>query len=137
MEFPNDFHPPEGAEIYNSESVNSWLHNDTYNIYAIPGVVHTLEEAEKQTTLVKGLVGSKKINFILDIRQAPPLPIDARNHYGTPEAMENINQTAVIINSNFNKVIGNFYLGIFHKSIKTKTFTSVSKAINWIEKSND
>lgn len=137
MEFPEDFRPPEGVKVFNSESVNSWLHNDRYNILAIPGVVHTLDEVKHQIDLVKELMGDKKTNFIIDIRQAPPLPIDARNHYGTPEAQKNVKKTALIINSNFNKVIGNFYLGVFHKSIKTKTFTSVSKAINWIEKSND
>lgn len=137
MDFPVDFCPPDDVKVYTSKSVLSWFENNTYHIYAIPDVVHTLDEAKNQIELVKGVVGKDKINFIIDIRKTPPLPIDARNFYGTPEVMENIKQTAMIINSNFNKVIGNFYLGVFHKSIKTKTFTSVKKAVQWIENSND
>lgn len=137
MNFPIDFYPPDDVKTYTSESVTSWLHNDTFFIYAIPNVVHTLEEAKKQIILVKGLMNTKKINIIIDIRQSPPLPIDARNYYGTPEVMEIIKQTAIIVNSNFNRVIGNFYLGVFNKAIETKTFTSISKATQWVENSND
>lgn len=137
IKFPDDFCPPEGVKIYTSQSVMSWFYNDTYHIYAIPNVVHSLAEAEHQIDLVKGIIGKEKINFIIDIREAPPLPMDARNFYGTPEGMENIRQTAMIIKSNFNKVIGNFYLGVFHKSIKTKTFTSINKAAHWIANSYD
>lgn len=136
MKFPEDFSPPEGVKTYQSTSVVNWYHNGIFHIYALPNVEHTLEEAQKQIILVKELVKNEKVSLLLDIRNTLPIPADARNFYGTPEVKSVVKQTAVLISSPFNKVIANFYLGVFNSSTKTKTFTSMSKSISWLNKSN-
>ena len=134
MDFPVDFRPPANAEVYVHDSVVDWVHNDLLYIYAKPGIEHTIEDAKKQSRFLKKLFEHQELNAILDIRKAPPLDIETRNFYGEEANFANLNSIAVIISSPFSRVIGNFYLGIFKKSLKTKLHTSVSDAEKWARK---
>lgn len=133
MKFPKDFSPPNDAKVYYERSVVNWFEGDIYNIYALPDIEHTLEDATKQMQFIKAEKGDAKVDIILDIRSAPPIGIEARNYYGSQEAMMNLRKRAVIINSVFSKVIANFYLGVFKSSSNSKVFTNIEDAKRWIK----
>jgi hypothetical protein len=130
-ELPNDFSPPEGVEIHSQKTVINWYYNDIYHIYTIPDVEHTLEDAKMQTDLMKDLFGDEKVNVLLDIRSSQPLAFEARKHYGSEEGKRNNAYIAVIVSSAFNKALGNFLIGIFKSSLKTKLFLNVEDGISW------
>lgn len=132
--FPTDFSPPEGVEVYHHRTVINWYWNDIYHIHALSDVEHKLEDAKRQTDLMKELFGDEKVQVLLDIRDIVPMAYDARKHYGTEEGKWNNGSTAVLVKSAFTKAVANFLLGAFRRSVKTKMFLSVDDAVIWLNK---
>lgn len=134
LEFPRDFSPPKDADIFLEKSVINWIDNGVCKVYAIPEVEHTLEDAKKQAEFFVEQFGSKKVYMILDIRDAPPISMEARDFYGSIEAAFNLGKRAIIVNSVFNRVIANFYIGVFKSSTPLRLFTNVEEAEKWIKR---
>ncbi len=134
MEFPCDFSPPKEADTFYERSVVNWFDNGICKIYALPGIEHTLEDAKKQAQFIVDTFGKSRIDMILDIRDAPPISVEARNFYGSVESDVNFGKRAIIVNSVFGKVIANFYLGVFKSSNQSRLFTNVNDAEKWIKR---
>ncbi|MFT6921246.1 MAG: tRNA splicing endonuclease [Crocinitomicaceae bacterium] len=133
-QLPSDFSPPVGVKVYRQRSVINWYDNNIYHIYALPEVEHTLEDAKMQIDLVKKLFGDEKVKVLLDLRKASPISYNARKYYGTEEGNGNFVRTSVLVNSSFNKVLANFFMGTIKKSLKTKMFLSVEEAVFWLNR---
>ena len=132
-ELPKDFSPLGEVETHTERSVINWYENGIFRIYAFPEIVHSLEDAKKQSIFIARKFGRKKVDMILDIRDAPPISVEARNFYGSVEGSVNFGKRAIIINSSFGRVIANFYMGIFKHSSQSKLFTNVKEAEKWIK----
>ena len=133
MKFPLDFSPPKEVKIYPQKTVINWYFNETYHIYALPDIEHKLEDAKMQIDLMKQLFGNEKVNIILDLRDSHSLAYEARKYYSTEEGLQNTIYTAILVNSAFNKALGNFMMGVFKSSLKSKLFLSVEDAVEWLK----
>jgi len=130
--YPKDFFPPEGIDLIEHHSVINWQNDGIWYIYAKPNIEHTLEEAKLQGQLAFELFKGEKANMLLDIRDAPPLSIDARNYYGSDEALKFVKCICLITNSAFSRMIGNFYFAFINKRVKTKLVKNVAEGVTWI-----
>lgn len=134
MEFPVDFAPSDGTQILTERSVITWLEDDHCKIYALPGIKHEIEDAKKQIDFFVENLSDKEVNIILDLRNALPISLEVRNYYAASEDVIKTRKRAIIINSAFTKIIANFYMGFRKSGFKSKLFTSVEDAENWIRR---
>ena len=58
---------------------------------------------------------------------------DAREYFGTSEAVEGMTKMALLTDSLFTKVISNWYLNLSNPLVPTKVFTDKDDAVKWLK----
>jgi len=70
---------------------------------------------------------------LVDLRNINSINRPARLYLGETEAAENVNATALYINSPVAKIIGNFMIGLNKTLYPTSLFVSEEKALEWLK----
>jgi len=133
MKFPADFCPPEGVEVSDFYTVINWFHQGTLFVYAKPDIQHSLDDAKKQVDYLARVSQNKGGSIFIDIRNAPPVSVEARNYYSSDEGRNNITGICLLINSPVAKVVGNFYFHYINDKMKTKMVNKTSYGLDWLE----
>ncbi|MFN0200857.1 MAG: hypothetical protein ACKVTZ_05025 [Bacteroidia bacterium] len=136
MTYPIDFCPPNGVVTYEYPTQVNWLHEGIFYIYSKPGVEHTLEDAQRQTKIVKEMFGNEKVFMIIDIRKSVPMGVEARNYYSSPEGSANCSAFCFLVDSPVSKVIANLFLTVLRPKLPLKMVSSVEEAISWGKMNN-
>lgn len=58
----------------------------------------------------------------------------ARDFFSSPQGNENLKAGAIILDSSFTAVLGNFFLSVNKPNIPARLFTDTDKAIKWLKK---
>ena len=131
MEFPDDFKPPQNLETFSTESGVIWLHDGILFIQTNPSIEHDIDQAKKGNELIAQILNDKKVPMILDLRDSIPINKEVRDFYGTDEGLKNCNSFTFIVDSAFNRVIANFFMGFKKLPIPIQMFSNVKEAIEW------
>src|SRR3954471_18181694 len=57
---------------------------------------------------------------------------EARDYLSSPEANKGLKAGAIILDSEFTSILGNFFLSVNKPNIPAKVFTNVDQAIKWL-----
>ncbi|MGG9964087.1 hypothetical protein [Ferruginibacter sp. SUN106] len=56
----------------------------------------------------------------------------AREYLASPEATQGLIATAIVVQSEFHRIIGNFFISVNKTSMPVKIFSNVQKAEKWL-----
>jgi hypothetical protein len=59
---------------------------------------------------------------------------EARDFFSSPAGNEGLKAGAIILDSEFTSILGNFFLSVNKPNIPAKMFTNVSQAVKWLQK---
>ncbi len=96
----------------------------------------TLDQARQIVDLRLKLIGDNSYPIMVDGRKVSSLDKESRNYFACPEAMKGVKAGAILIDSTFNKFLGNFFLKVTYKKKKLPTmiFTDKKAAFDWLNK---
>lgn len=96
----------------------------------------TLNEAKQIVDLRLQLIGDNAYPILVDGRKVSSLDKESRNYFAGPDAMKGVKAGAILIDSTFNKFLGNFFLKVTYKKEKLPTmiFTDRKAALDWLNK---
>jgi hypothetical protein len=96
----------------------------------------TLDQAKKIVDLRLNLIGDNSYPIMVDGRKVSSLDKESRNYFARPEAMQGVKAGAILIDSTFNRFLGNFFLKVTYKKEKLPTmiFTDKKAAFDWLNK---
>jgi len=103
------------------------------NVTIKENAVQDLNDAKENIASCATLANKKKLVSLIDIRLAESIDREARNYYGGPENARITKAMALLIDSGFSRVMGNFFLGLNKPKMPTKLFTEKNKAIDWLK----
>lgn len=94
----------------------------------------TLEQAKQIVDLRLKLIGNNSFPILVDGRNVTSLDKESRNYFAGPDAKKGVKAGAILIDSTFNKFLGNFFLKVTYKKEKLPTmiFTDRDSALNWL-----
>ena len=93
----------------------------------------TLSIAKKEIELINKMRGDKKIPTMVNLNNTKSLTKEAREYYAGRESKKVFSAVALIVNSPFHSVMGNFFLGINKPLFPVKLFSSEKKALDWLK----
>jgi len=109
------------------DGVVDWRYQD--------GAVVTLMEAQEETTLAADLIAENggQGRLLIDIRQIGSITREARTHFASDTTSDlGAVGLALLVDSVFSKVIGNFYMTVSRPKHTTRLFTDRDAAIQWL-----
>ncbi len=92
-----------------------------------------LEDAEENINTIKKISNGRVLPVLVDIRASKGASRDCRNYYAGQEAGEIQNACALLIDSPFSRLLGNFFLGFNKTEFPTKLFTKEKEAMEWLK----
>ena len=134
--FPDDFFPPSGAEIFETNSTFYWFVDEIQYIYCKPNCKHTIDDARQQVSRCHHYTSSNnfsKVFMICDLRLGSPLDKETRDFYSSSESQNLVLKFAFIVRSPISKVMANFFINLRKVDVPTKMFTDTKEAHLWCE----
>jgi len=121
-------------KVIETTNAKVWLREDgiTQAVYE-PNSRDTLITAKENIAVNKKLHEGKKKPILIDYRNIKSQDKAARDYFASDEVAEIDSAIAILIDSGFSKVIGNFYMGLNKPKAPTKLFTSEENAIEWLK----
>lgn len=118
-----------------TEFVSMYLENGVLVVDFLSKNV-TLDQARQIVELRLKLIGDDSYPILVDGRKVSSLDKESRNYFASPEAMKGVKAGAILIDSTFNKFLGNFFLKVTYKKNKLPTmiFTDKKIAFDWLNK---
>ncbi len=121
-------------EVIKTQIGKAWLREDSILHFEYkPNSHDTLITAKENLAADKELAQDKKRPLFCDFRNIKSQDKKARDFYASNEAHQIISACALLIDSGFSKIIGNFFMGINKPKTPTRLFTSEKKAIEWLK----
>lgn len=95
----------------------------------------TLDDAIERSEIIKKsyLIEDGKLSIIADISKVKSVSREVREYYAGKAFKTRYTAVALLTNSSFGNLIGNFYLKVNNPLVPTKLFTSKDLAIEWIK----
>ncbi len=123
--------PPPHA--LHSSSGLTWLDEDGI-IMAVgaPQELHTLEHAMENHEINMKLAGGIKRPFLIDMTRVKSMSNEARKFYAGPEPQKILTAVALLTQSNFGKLVANFFIGLAKPALPTRMFTDLQEARSWL-----
>lgn len=125
------------SQILKTNFVALWIEQGVVVVDFLSNKI-TVEEAQQIIQLRLQLIGDKSYPVLVDGRKVGSLDKESRNSFAGSEALKGVKAGAILIDSTFNKFLGNFFLKVTYKKEKLPTmiFTDRQLAINWLKKFN-
>lgn len=118
-------------EIVTDYFVFTLKDNVIYIDYLVPEITEKMVDMGIQKRLE--LADKKTYPIISDIRKVKNFTRDARNRLAREDAASYCGKTAVVVNSNVQKVFFNFFNEVFKVPAPTKLFTKIEDAELWVK----
>jgi hypothetical protein len=92
-----------------------------------------LQHAVENMKVVNSIHSQKNWGLLVDSRKTKSMDKDARDYYSRLDKKPGCAALAILIESNFSKVIANFFIGFSRPEFPTKLFTSKEEAMEWLK----
>lgn len=102
-------------------------------ILVVAGSEQTQADVEESMSHVAELRKAKKLPLLMDIRESNGIDREGRQYSASDGVGQHITGMAVLMNSVFSRVMGNFWIRTTQPLFPTQLFTSEEKAIEWLK----
>ena len=102
------------------------------HVEAFPNCEIGLAEAKAFIEAQRVLAAGIKRPLFVNLKYITSIDRPARLYLGGMEAANNVISTALLIHSSFNRIIGNFMIGMNKTLYPTRLFDSEEKAFEWL-----
>ena len=109
------------------------MDNDIVYCRVLPGKLMTLEEGKLNVQVISKIANGKKTPVLVDIRESKGVTKECRKYFASKEVAKVQTACALLIESPFSRLIGNFFLGLNKPLFPTKLFNNKEDAINWLK----
>lgn len=118
-----------------TEFVCMWIEQEVVVVHFLTNKI-TDQEAKQIIDMRLKLIGDKSYPVLVDGRSVGSLDKESRNSFAGSDALKGVKAGAILIDSTFNKFLGNFFLKVTYKKEKLPTmiFTDRHAAMNWLQK---
>ena len=99
----------------------------------LSGKIMTLEDGKENVAAIAKLAKHKKVPVIVDIRNSKGATKECRRYFAGRETAKVQKACALIIDSPFSRLIGNFFMGMNKTLFPTRLFNDKNEAINWLK----
>ena len=132
MDSVNDRDKPEG-DVITTRTATVWIGEDGISrVIRHPGAEEGLTDAKEIIEAGRKLAKGVKILNLSDIRGLKSASREARQYFRM-ETSKYLIASAVLIDSQISRMVGNFYISVNKPDYPIKLFTSESKAIEWLK----
>jgi hypothetical protein len=109
-----------------------WLEDDIFHVtvYAEEFTLEMATEGVRQRMII---CGNETYPMLSDCRRVKYFDLAARKYFATPQSTVCLSAGALLITSQLQKVIGNFFLKVNRPPIPGQLFTSETEAKAWLE----
>lgn len=116
-----------------TRSANLCVYENSHVEAQLLPVEQQLEDASENISILKRLASDRKMPFLLDIREARHITIDARKHYSAAQSIQFASQIAIIAESLLTRTMSNTLLRLFAKntSVDIRIFNDPNEAKSW------
>ena len=108
------------------------LDNNIIYCRVLPGELMSLEDGRDNIHAISKLAGGKKVPVVVDIRESKGVSKECRKYFASKEVAKVQTACALLIESPFSRLIGNFFLGLNKPLFPTRLFNDEGEAINWL-----
>lgn len=122
-------------QVIKTDFVSMWIEQEVVVVHFLAKKI-TADEAKQVINLRLKLIGDKSYPVLVDGRIVGSLDKESRNSFAGSDALKGVKAGAILIDSTFNKFLGNFFLKVTYKKEKLPTmiFTDRSAAMQWLHK---
>jgi hypothetical protein len=93
----------------------------------------TLTDAKENVEASRRICGGRKVQVLVDMRPLRSMSREARQYMAGESTAEVAKAQALLVDSGFSRIIGNFMLGLNKPPYPTKMFTSEKSALDWLK----
>jgi len=97
------------------------------------GTILEIDDAKENVQAIAKVIGNGKAPVFVDIRQSEGASKEARKYFTSNEVAEIQSAVAMLVDSGFSKLIGNFFIGLNKPIFPLKLFTSKDEAVYWLK----
>ena len=97
------------------------------------GIILTLKDAKENILAISKLANGKKVPVLVDIRGATEATKEARKYFSNDEVAEVQSAVAMLVDSGFSKLLGNFFIGLNRPLFPIRLFMKEQEALRWLE----
>lgn len=94
--------------------------------------MHTLDNARESIAATAKLAGDKHYPVLVDMSNVRAMSREARAYYAGPEPPKYNNAVAMVTQSNFGRIVANFFMSLTTQRIPTRMFNNVEDAEKWL-----
>ncbi len=92
-----------------------------------------LEAAKAIVFARKTFTGQKRFPALINCQGVVSMDKPARQYLSSPEAIDGLSASAIVVNTAFSSFLSNFFLAVNKTSIPVKIFSSVARAEAWLQ----
>jgi hypothetical protein len=89
------------------------------------------EDALDNALVIKRLTGGKQVLKLIDARNGFSMDKKARDYIKSMDLKQTVSR-AVVVNSDLNKLIANFFTRLSKPKVPTRLFTDIDSAYEWL-----
>jgi len=119
-------------EIETKTEIISLRKDGIVHCIALPDAYITLEDAKENIQAINKVAGGIKSPVLVDIRKSSGAAKEARKYFSSPEVATVQSAVAMLIDSGFSKLMGNFFIGLNKPLFPLKLFTNMDEALEWL-----
>jgi hypothetical protein len=111
----------------------SLLENNIVLLEEKPDAQIEIEDAKNTVNVIGKIHASGNWAVLVDIRKMKSLTKEARDYYGNNSIMRESSGCALLTESFFSKMLGNFFIGFSKPEFPARIFNSREEAILWLK----
>jgi len=117
--------------VMENGTVQCW-HEDgiLYGVFKIP--VLDIDGAKIALETRLKVAGGVSFPFLVDARGVKSISKEARDYLASDDGTQNVNASALLLESALGRFLGNFFLQLSKPKVPTRLFTSENDALEWL-----
>ncbi len=123
----------ENQRVFENHQLRIEIIDDVLHAHYKAGIKLTLEDAKYLVSERIKLCQGKSYHFMIYDGGVVSMDRDARIYFSSEEGIKGILSAAFIESSVFSKMLINFFLKITTPKVKSKAFTNLEDAMEWIK----
>lgn len=121
------------SEAVETRTARIFIRSDgIISITVLAGSEQTRPDIEESMSQVSRLSNGKKMPLLMDIRESKGIDREGRQYSASVGVGKHITAMAVLMNSTFSRIMGNFWLRTTKPLFPTRLFTSEEDAVAWL-----
>ena len=118
--------------MYQSQDFRMWIEEGVFHAEVLSDTF-TLAMAEESIRTRMEMTRGQTLPILSDSRRVKDFTKDARQYLAKDENTMYISAGAIIISSQLQKILGNFFLLINRPNVPSKLFTNKEEALMWLD----